>query len=74
MDAKRGIRGNIFILLGKFHIHKTKWTKKKKTRFQLFKIEFQHYMKTLEGLKNQKAIKTVQIYEALEIICKLSLN
>lgn len=47
---------------------------RKKTRFQQFKIEFQHYMTTLEGLKNQKAIKTMQIYEALEIICKLSLN
>lgn len=36
-----------------------------KKRFQQMKTEFRYYIETLTGLKNQKAIKTVQVCEAL---------
>lgn len=41
---------------------------RKKTRKQLFKIEFEHYIGTLTGLKNQKAMKMVPIREDLGIL------
>ena len=72
MYAERNFEGketfllNLFTLLGKFHIHKSKWTGKK-TRFQQFIMEVGHYIETLTGLKNQKAVKTMQICEAFGI-------
>lgn len=58
---------NYMQALEKKHIHKAKCTVRK-TRFQQFKMDFGHHMKTLTGLKNQKAIKTVQICEAIIIV------
>lgn len=48
----------LFILFGE-SIYKSKWTGKK-TKFQQFKTEFGHFIKSLTGVKNQKAIKTMQ--------------
>ena len=61
---------NLFILLGKYFIHKSKWAKKK-PRIQEFKIEMDLYFKTLHGLKNKKATKTLDIYKTLNLSLSL---
>lgn len=66
IDSERIFMLNIFILFGKFFIHKCKWSKKK-PRIQEFKIEMVLYFKSLQGLKNKKAIKTLDIYKALNL-------
>ncbi len=42
---------NICLIMGKHHIHKQKWTKRK-LNFLLFQIDMKHYIELQLGLKN----------------------
>lgn len=59
-DCKRLFILNLY---RKYYIHKCKWAKKK-PHIQQFKIENRHYIETLNGLKNCKALKTLEMCKA----------
>ncbi len=44
---------NLCLIMGKYHIHKQKWTKGK-LNFLLFQIDMKHYIELLLGLKNKQ--------------------
>ena len=67
IDGKRLFTLNLFILYRKHLIHKCKWTTKK-PHVQHFKVEFRHYIGTLRGLKNSKALRTLKICKDLNIV------
>lgn len=48
----------------------------RKTRFQQLKMEIKHYMETLTGLKNQKAIRAifVKLYALPKLQIELKLD
>ncbi len=50
---------HLFILLGKFHIHKKKWAQCK-PNVAHFMNDFKLYVNLLEQTKNKKALKTCQ--------------
>ena len=50
----------LVLFLGKFHIHKRKWTDSKPL-FNLFLQELSHYSTTINDLKQSKALKTNSI-------------
>lgn len=52
----------LVLFLGKFHIHKRKWTDSKPL-FHLFLQELSHYSTTINDLKQSKALKTNSILE-----------
>ncbi len=56
---------NLFLLLGKYYIHKCKWIPKK-PYFHEFKIETKYYMQLLQYMENKKAIKTLEYYNSLK--------
>ncbi len=57
-DEKDMDKSHIFmlnlILLGKFYIHKCKWSKRKPS-ISHFKVDLRIYFETLQGLSNRKA-------------------
>lgn len=57
----------LFIIFGKFHIHKVKWNKKT-LNFTLFKIEFKTLYKCIINLKNKKATKNQITIDKYNII------
>ena len=67
-DKKKKLMGkelfllNLFILQGKYYIHKCKWSSKK-TFFYEFKIETRYYMQLLKNMKDRKAIRTLEYYK-----------
>jgi len=52
---------NLLILLGKFHIHKAKFSKAK-TCFKFFQMETDIYFESLIRVKNKKAISATLKY------------
>ncbi len=58
---------NLLIIYGKLFIHKCKWAVKK-TNFTHFKTEISHYLYTLKETRNNKAKKTVNYFEALNLV------
>ena len=65
MDQSHVFFLNLFILYGKFYIHKCKWSERK-PNIHKFKNEMKMYFETLIGLTNKKAIRTINIYKALK--------
>ena len=57
----------LLIILGKFHIHKSKWSGSKPC-FQRFSIELKQYGTLLENVKNKKAVKTFNCLKRLHFI------
>lgn len=55
---------NLFILLGKFHIHKAKFSKSRPC-FKFFQIETDIYFESLKLVKNKKAMSVIDIYSKL---------
>ena len=51
---------NLLIILGKYHIHKAKFSNSKPS-FVSFGKETEQYIKTIYDLKNKKAAKTIQL-------------
>ena len=49
---------NLILLLGKFHIHKAKFSKSSPS-FTIFLIELKSYVTTLSHVTNQKAERTI---------------
>lgn len=47
----------LFLILGKYHIHKKKWADSK-PNFEHFLAELKQYHTTVKDIKNRKAIKT----------------
>ena len=43
---------NLFLLLGKYHLHKSKWTPKK-PNYHEFKIEIKNYMQLLKNMEKK---------------------
>ena len=72
VDRERRFLLNLFILLGKYHIHKCKWLEKA-PRVEQFKTDLSFYMDSLEGLHNSKAAKTLTICKNLSIFQKKNL-
>ena len=50
------------IMLGKFHIHKRKWTNSK-PNVDVFLLELHQYADTIKDCKNKKAIRTNSILQ-----------
>ena len=69
VDKERTFIVNLFILFGKYYIHKCKWSEKT-PRIEQFKAELSLYMDSLEGLHNFKAAKTLTICKNLNIFQK----
>ena len=69
VDRERRFILNLFILLGKYHIHECKWLEKA-PRIEQFKTDLSFYMDSLEGLHNSKAAKTLTICKNLSIFQK----
>uniref|UniRef100_A0A3B3RJW6 Reverse transcriptase zinc-binding domain-containing protein n=1 Tax=Paramormyrops kingsleyae TaxID=1676925 RepID=A0A3B3RJW6_9TELE len=58
---------HLFILLGKFHIHKKKWARCK-PNFSHFINDFKLYVNLLEQTKNKKALKTCNALKLLKFM------
>ena len=56
----------LLLILGKYHIHKKKWTNSKPNIIH-FSKELHLYSTTIEGLNNKKAKKTLSIIEKLKV-------
>ncbi|KAK2833784.1 hypothetical protein Q5P01_017673 [Channa striata] len=55
---------NLFILIGKFHIHKSKFSKTLPS-FESFNIEVDNYIKSIRLLQNKKSQHTIRLYEEI---------
>ena len=55
---------NLLLILGKFHIHKCKFSNRKPA-FTVFHKEFELYLKSIVSSENEKAVKTIEIYSSL---------
>lgn len=55
---------NLFILIGKYHIHEAKFAQSKPL-FKLFLFELKVYVETLKHIINKKATHFVNVYEEL---------
>jgi len=55
---------NLFTLLGKFHIHKAKFSKAKPC-FTFFQMETDIYFESLIRVKNKKAILATELYSKI---------
>ena len=64
IDSTLGNIVNLFILLGKFHIHKAKFSKSTPC-FKMFLIETDMYFESLKLVKNKKGNITMDIYSKL---------
>jgi len=51
----------LYILLGKYHIHVKKWAKAKPS-FEHFMKEIKLYGNSLDKIKNKKARKTYEVF------------
>ena len=57
---------NLLILYGKYYIHKCKWNQKP-PKIQPFIKEVEFYMISLHGVKDKKAMKTLDICESFNM-------
>jgi len=57
----------LFILLGKYHIHVKKWAKAK-PNFEHFMKEIKQYGNSLDKIKNKKARKTYEAFCTLNLL------
>ena len=57
---------NLFILLAKFHIHKSKFSHSKPL-FLIFENETKQYIKSISDSNNKKAIKTIDLCSFFDI-------
>ena len=57
---------NLLLILGKYHLHKSKWTPQKPNYYE-FKIEIKYYMELIKKMENKKAIKTWEYYRRVQI-------
>lgn len=64
MDNSHNFMLNLLILLGKYYIHKCKWSEIKPS-ISHFKIDLRNYFETLQGLSSRKAIRTLTILKKL---------
>ncbi len=56
----------LILMLGKFHIHKKKWTDANPNA-DLFVLELQQYVATIKDCKNKKAVRTNRVLQSLNI-------
>lgn len=58
---------NLYILIGKYYIHKTKYNKSKLS-IKVFLLEIDTYLITLLNVSNTKSVKTLEIMRKFRII------
>ncbi len=56
----------LILMLGKFHIHKKKWTNSKPNT-DVFLLELQQYAATIKDCKNKKAIRTSKVLDKFNL-------
>lgn len=56
----------LFIIFGKYHIHKCKWSNSQPS-FNVFHLDFKTYYKTIENMQNMKATRTFHLLKELNI-------
>ena len=58
---------NLFITLGKFFIHKSKF-RKQKPRFNIFLTDLQIYCSSLKNSREKKALKCVRYFSEYDLL------
>lgn len=64
IDKSHSFVLNLILLLGKFYIHKCKWSERIPNIYHL-KADMKIYFETLKGLSNRKALRTMDIIKEL---------
>ena len=68
MDSNITYIIQLLIILGKFHIHKSKWCLTPNPAFRRFLVELKQYGTLLENVKNQKAVKSLNILKEVHFL------
>ncbi len=67
LSIKQNYKIQLLVILGKFHIHKSKWTSLKPS-FHRFIVELKQYCTSIEYVKNSKAAKTFCILKEMNFV------